>query len=580
MTNDQGSSGAQEPPQGGAAPVPNGDGEPPVVPGAAGQPGPRSEPPEERLISRRALLASAGLVAGTAVVTAAGLQLAGSSVATPAPSTAPSDTPGSAVGPSGSPNTTPSPDAGASPTPTPPPPGPRLAFQSRPDLRPPALLFRTRTLETAPGLLLLTPNNGDAEDGPTIYEESGELVWMRPDTAVNVEGIHATDLRVVELDGAPLLCWWEGTVNGGIGDGDFVLVDASYQEVLRVATPGGGADLHEFLVTPQGTALYFVDHGAPPPTGSKPPLPSQVMDCAIVEVDLATGKRLFEWHSVDHIALDETYIDPPQEGGGIYDYVHSNSIEVDTDGTLLMSARNTCAVYKIDKASGRIVWRLGGKRSDFAMGDGADFGWQHDARRQADGTLTIFDDRQPPEQGRGIVLRLDETAMTATLVREYARPDGLEVSSQGNMQLLPNGNVLVGWGSQPVFTEFTADGRIVLDVSLPAGKQSYRDIRATWEGFPAEAPALAIDRVVAVTSGQHRVNAYASWNGATAVSAWRLLAGPSGSELRRVADIPRSGFETAISEVIPATATWVAVAALDRAGNVLSTSDPVAATAS
>jgi hypothetical protein len=304
------------------------------------------------------------------------------------------------------------------------------------------------------------------------------------------------------------------------------------------------------------------------------------MDCAIVEIDLASGKRLFEWHSVDHIALDETYIDPPEEGGGVYDYVHSNSIDVDTDGTLLVSARNTCAVYKVDRATGQIVWRLGGKRSDFAMGEGADFGWQHDARRQVDGTLTIFDDRQPPEQARGLMLRLDETAMTATVVKEYVRSDGLEVSSQGNMQVLPNGNVLVGWGSQPVFTEFTADGRVVLDVSLPAGKQSYRDIRAEWNGLPAEPPALAIDRVVAVTAGQHRINAYVSWNGSTGVAAWRLLAGSSANDLRRIADIPRSGFETVISEVVPADATWVAVSALDNAGNVLSTTEAVEAKAS
>jgi hypothetical protein len=597
MTNDQGSSAAPGSPQSDTeADADAGAPQDAQVPPSASQPATESQPsagpdgsgpPDERRISRRALLASAGLVAGTVVATVAGVEVIGPLLGTASPSATPAaaaPTPGSAAAadvPSGSPETTPSPTPGSGPTPTPPPPGPRLAFRSRPDLTPPAVLVRSRSAGTAPGLLLLTPNNGEAEDGPTIYDETGGLVWMRPDSATGKEGLHATNLQVVELNGAPLLCWWEGTVNGGIGDGEFVLVDASYQEVLRVQTPGGGADLHEFLVTPQGTALYLVDHGAPPPPGSTGPLPDQVMDCAIVEVDLATGERLFEWHSVDHIALDETYIDPPQPGGGgVYDYVHSNSIEVDTDGTLLVSARNTCAVYKIDKASGQIVWRLGGKRSDFAMGDGADFGWQHDARRHPDGTITIFDDRQPPEQGRGIVLRLDETAMTATLVRAYARPDGLEISSQGNMQLLANGNFLVGWGSQPVLTEFSADGRVLFDASLPAGKQSYRDVRVAWSGFPAEAPALAIDRVVAITAGQHRINAYASWNGATDVTAWRLLAGPSTDKLRRIADIPRAGFETVISEVVPAKATLVAVAALDSSGNVLSTSAVVEAQAS
>ncbi len=441
------------------------------------------------------------------------------------------------------------------------------------------MLIRTRSSEVSPGLLLLTPNNGEAGDGPTIYDQNGDLVWMRPDSAVGVDGLHATNLQVIEYQGTPALCWWEGTVNGGIGDGEYVIVDASYREVMRVKTPGGGADLHEFLVTPKGTALYLVDKSASPPAGSASPAPAQVLDCAVVEIDLASGTRLFEWHAVDHIAVDETYIDPPQAGGGAYDYVHANSIEMDHDGMLLVSARNTSAVYKIDRLTGRIVWRLGGRRSDFRMGDGTEFGWQHDVRRQADGTITIFDDRKPPEHGRGLVLEVDEVGMTATLVRSYERPEALEISSQGNMQVLDTGNVLVGWGSQPVLTEFTREGQVVLDASLPAGKQSYRDVRAAWTGTPAEPPALAIDRVVAVTSGQHRINAYASWNGATGVIGWQLLAGATADKLRPVAVIPRTGFETVISEVVDSAATVVAVAALDESGTVLGTSDPVAADA-
>ncbi len=434
------------------------------------------------------------------------------------------------------------------------------------------MLIRTRSEEASTGLLLLTPNNGEAADGPTIYDETGDLVWMHADT-----GLHATNLQVIEYQGAPALAWWEGKVNAGIGDGDYVIVDASYQEVHRVRTPGGGGDLHEFLVTPQGTALYFVDKPAPPPPGSASPAPEQVLDHALVEIDLATGQRLFEWHTVDHISIDETYIDPPKAGGGAYDYVHANSIGIDHDGTLLVSARNTSAVYKIDRQTGQLVWRLGGRKSDFQMDDQTAFGWQHDVRRQADGTVTIFDDQQPPKLGRGLVLNLDEVAMTATFVRSYARPEGLEISSQGNLQVLANGNVLVGWGSQPVLTEFSHDGRIVFDASLPAGKQSYRDRRVAWTGSPPGPPALALDRVVEVTGSQHRVNAYASWNGATEVRSWRLLVGSDANTLTAVAEVDRTGFETVISEVVDASVAFVAVAALDAARTVLGTSEPVAA---
>ena len=259
--------------------------------------GPIDEPPPgpgQRRISRRSLLASAGLIAGTAVATAAGFEIArlltgGSPAGSAAPSGLTRD----------------------------------IALAS-PLASPPA-----------------------ASGGPTIYEETGELDWMHADL-----GRHATNLQVIEYQGQPALCWWEGTVKVGIGDGECVIVDRP----------------------------------ADPPSGSASPAPAQVLDSAVVEIDLANGQRVFEWHSVDHIELDETYLDPPGDSTGAYDYVHCNSIDVDHDGRLLVSARNTSAVYKIDRGTGEIVWRLGGRKSNFAMGDGADFGWQHDVRRQVLGT--------------------------------------------------------------------------------------------------------------------------------------------------------------------------------------------------
>ena len=138
----------------------------------------------------------------------------------------------------------------------------------------------------------------------------------------------------------------------------------------------------------------------------------------------------------------------------VYDDVHANAIELDRDGHLLVSARNTSAIYKVDRSTGDILWRLGGKKSDFKMGAGATFGLQHDPRRQADGTLTVFDDGTAGPS-RGIVLNVDEVAMTATLVKEYPHPHGKFAMSQGNVQILPNGNVFVGWGSTGTASEFT-----------------------------------------------------------------------------------------------------------------------------
>jgi hypothetical protein len=217
-----------------------------------------------------------------------------------------------------------------------------------------------------------------------------------------------------------------------------------------------------------------------------------------------------------------------------------------------------------------VIWRLGGKRSDFAMGPGTAFALQHDARRQADGTITIFDDGQAPGFSRGIVLRVDETSMTATLVREYLQPQRLLSTSQGNLQVLPNGHVFIGWGSVPRFSEFGADGRLVLDAGFTAS-QSYRDQRFPWVGRPAEPPAVAID-----AQGPGAV-VFASWNGATEVARWDVLAGPKPASLRQVASGPRTGFETIIPVAkLAADDAVIAVRAVDATGAALGASSAIA----
>ncbi len=444
-------------------------------------------------------------------------------------------------------------------------PGARRTYRSRPDIAAPLVEITTLAGIPAPGLVFLTPANGQGHDGPMIVDASGELVWMRPDTSG-----YATDLRVATLGGAPVLTWWEGDNNAGIGSGEHVVADASYRVLHRIdGQKGRKADLHELVLTPGRTALFFAYASVGPgPLPASPDNQIRVMDCAIQEVDLTTGALLFEWHSVDHIAVDESVLTPPTAADAIHDYFHGNSIEVDTDGNLIVSARNTSAVYKVDRTTGDVIWRLGGKRSDFDMGPGTAFALQHDARRQADGTLTLFDDNQAPNFSRGLVLRVDESAKTATMVREYPQPQRLLSTSQGNVQYLPNGHVFIGWGSVPQFSEFTADGRLVLHAEFTAS-QSYRDRRYAWVGRPAEAPTVAAD-----PSGSGAV-VYASWNGATEVARWDVLVGNS-TAMRQVASTPRTGFETIVGLQQLATGdTLVAVRARDATGAVLGTSSSI-----
>jgi hypothetical protein len=225
----------------------------------------------------------------------------------------------------------------------------------------------------------------------------------------------------------------------------------------------------------------------------------------------------------------------------------------------------TSTVYKIDRQSGEVIWRLGGKKSDFEMGPGTRFAYQHDARRQPDGTITIFDngDLKIDDQSYGIELELDEDEMRATLLRKYPQPEGKICGTQGNVQVLPGGNVFIGWGSNPHFSEFNREGELLFNASFPPEVESYRAFRFPWSGHPNDDPAVAVEQ-----GPGDEVMVYTSWNGATEVASWQVLAGPSPDRLKSVGDAaPREGFETAIT--VHSAGPYVAVQAKDPSGRVL-----------
>jgi Arylsulfotransferase (ASST) len=432
-------------------------------------------------------------------------------------------------------------------------------FVSRPDLIPPRIELVRRVSGTAPGLLFLGPSSGPGQRGAMIVDDGGELVWFKP-----TEPNTVMNLRVAQYKGEPVLTWWEGRTKYGLGIGEHVIVDRRYREIARFPAGNGlGADLHELILTPQGTALVTawqieqnvdrssVGHG-----------PGPVIEGLVQELDVPSAKVLFQWRGLDHIKLNESY----QGVGPRFDYLHLNSIDVADDGNLLVSARNTWTVYKVDRGSGQIIWRLGGKKSDFSMGPGTAFAWQHDARQHGSGGLTVFDNADDPQvqpQTRGLVLAIDETRKRATLVRAYAHTPRMLAHAFGSVQAQPNGNVLVGWGTEPYFTEYTARGAVLLDARLPHGGENYRTLRFPWSTLPAEPPTL-------VARGS---KLYASWNGATGVSSWQVLAGPSASGLTVRRTVPKRRFETELDA--PSGAAYAAVVALDSAGKTLGRSTSV-----
>jgi hypothetical protein len=508
--------------------------------------------------SRRRFLTVAGATAVATLSLGAVLDLVGSG----RHSIVDLDDPASPLGGPAGTNPAGSPLPGGSGGPT---AGARHRYYSRPDLTPPVVNVDVAAGPPAPGLTFLTPNNGAGSDGPLIVDSAGHPVWVRLDS----NGVGASTFRPITFEGGPALAWWEGANNNGIGIGEFVVADPGYQEITRIRAVGPAqADHHELLITPQGTALLFSDEGKPATSViGAGPRPWRVLDCAIQEIDIASGSLLFEWHAIDHIGLDESLVDPPTTAATLHDYVHANSIDIDADGNLIMSARNTSTIYKIDRASGAVIWRLGGRRNDFAMARGSAFSWQHDARRLPGGRLSLFDDSAAPGTSRGIILSLDETARTASLLSEYHHAPPILSTSEGNLQVQPDGHVLVGWGSTSTYTEFSADGRLVMDATIPASATAYRDLRATWVGKPRDRPAVAV-----VPAGQ-TLTVYASWNGATEIDRWQVLGGSTADALVTVDATARTGFETAIP--VGRRYPLIAVQAIDAGGRILGTSNPI-----
>jgi hypothetical protein len=297
----------------------------------------------------------------------------------------------------------------------------------------------------------------------------------------------------------------------------------------------------------------------------------------VQELDINTGEVLFEWRSIDHVGLDETYVRPSEDHYPGIDYFHLNSIDIEPDGNLLLSARETSALYKIDRNTGEVMWRLGGKKSDFEMAEGTHFAFQHDARRLPDGTISIFDNGslifengtpKALEETRAIVLELDEERMRATLVREYTHPDKQYADAAGNMQVLPNSNVFVGWGRALAISEFDEDGELLFDLRVSPEHRSYRAFRLAWSGKPLDQPSCVAER-----TSEDEVELYASWNGATEVESWEVVAGPHPGLLESLGSVPREGFETAM--LVQTSEPYLAVQARHRSGRVLGDCMPV-----
>ncbi|MGH7704528.1 MAG: arylsulfotransferase family protein [Candidatus Dormibacteria bacterium] len=403
--------------------------------------------------------------------------------------------------------------------------------------------------------LFETPHGVTTLGGPMIVDGKGNVVWFQP---LPPEVI-ATDFRERTYKGKPVLTYWKGQVITGHGEGEDVIMNSSYQ-VIKTIGPGNGyqADLHEFLLTSQGTAwvtAYQTVGWNLQAVGG--PQDGAVLDGIVEEVDVASGNVLFEWHSLDHVAISLT--NQSYSAGTPFDYFHVNSIDPLKSGVVVISSRNTSTVYSVAQATGRVLWRLGGKASSFRMGRGTGFNLQHNAVMRGPNSISIFDDEDAPQSkkpARGILVHLNFGKRRASLEHAYQHGT-LLVPAQGDVQLLPGGEVLVGWGSGSYTSEYSKSGKLIFDAYFGSSINSYRAYAYSWVGTPTTAPGVATS-----TSANGGLTVYASWNGSTQTAKWEVLGGSSAEHLTPLATVKRNGFQTTIQlSTSPAKIQVVAEAA-------------------
>lgn len=455
------------------------------------------------------------------------------------------------------------------------------SFVSEPSLHPMMITVNLKPLSPsvlASGPIFLAPYAFSesamiGQPGSLIVDNDGNPIWFRP-LSTNLMN---TDFRVQQLNGQSVLTFWQGSLatppaytNAPGGSSEpgscYYILDNTYSVIQTVSAQNGfTSDIHEFLLTPNHTALFLSTMPVPMDlTAYGGPANGFVQNFAVQEVDLETNELLFFWTALDHIPLTDSFepASSATSSGNIWDAYHLNSVGItDTETDIIISGRNTFTIYRINKQTGDIVWRLGGTESTFAVDMDAQFSWQHDARflssTSTTQTISLFDDNccegdtVPPETppAHGLVLLLDLNSLSASLVTSYYHNPLINVSSQGNVQTLSNGNKFIGWGQSQYYSEFAEDGNtegtpavnLLYDAQMPSGNYSYRAYRNTWVATPYYPPSIAV-----TSSNGHRT-VYASWNGSTETTTWQVFAGSKSNHLSMVASGAKTGFETAIS---------------------------------
>ncbi|KAJ5767068.1 uncharacterized protein N7511_004684 [Penicillium nucicola] len=427
---------------------------------------------------------------------------------------------------------------------------------------------------TAPGYLFFDQSWDAHQYSVFMMSDENDLIWQSPAGDVK-------DFRVQVLDGEPVLTYFNGIgipEPFGWGYGIIQILDQSYQSIYNVSllhdnfTAVGTVDsssfvswldIHESTMTSDNTMLltgYNVTRADLSSVGG--PKDGWIADSLFYEIDVKTNDILFRWSAKDH--LDQITLEAVQpfypirdwghNSSAPYGYFHINSVEKFKDGTFLISSRYYCSLFKISK-DGTVDWSIEGQTGGDFLLDGVNFAYQHDARIQKETTneliVSIFDNANSDvENGtdhtEGIFMNVNLDTKKVTPLRLLDDPnDEIFSVSMGAVQALPGDHVLMGYGSNPTFKEYNADGSPVMTVQFGEDGvvSSYRAYRHPWVGIPNTSP----DTFACHDASHNTTNVYMSWNGATEVKQWKVFGGVTQSGLFPVGVVPKTGFETRAS---------------------------------
>ena len=384
-----------------------------------------------------------------------------------------------------------------------------------------------------PDPIFIDNRGGGGDPFNVIFDNNGNPIWYSkyPDERRDMKVQHNGTLTMLAR-------------NGGL---HFNVFNTHYQQIgTNWAANGYGVDEHELQILADGT--YFLVALASQTVdmsryvvGGNPS--ASVTEMAIQEFDSA-GELIIQWRAWDHFDVrDESQF--INILGSSFDFPHMNAIDVDTDGNILLSSRNTSEVTKINRDTGDIIWRLGGAHNQFTYINDPLNGTrnQHAIRMVTTNDYTMFDNGNlhSPSMSRAVEYRLNPTDMTATLIWQYpTNPTSSTYSYyMGDVQRLPNGNTLIDWavGSLPKLTEVRPDGSKAFEMNWADHWEAYRTWRCAWQGSAAQ-PYLLVesypDNITLIFNqfGDTNVAYYKIYGGPTSQST-NLLA-TSGVTLKRL----------------------------------------------